>query len=73
MTDLTINPDRIVQYCELKPVWGIKFSRPHLARLEKAGKFPQRLTYGSGSVGWLTSEIAAHLAARAAARQAVAA
>lgn len=61
--------DRIVNFPELKKDWGIRFSRVHLARLEKAGRFPRRLCLGHGTVGWLTSELAQYLASRAAARE----
>jgi hypothetical protein len=33
----------VVYYEDLATQFGIKLSRTHLARLEKAGKFPQRL------------------------------
>lgn len=68
-----IAPDRLVTYAELKPVWGIKFSRPHLARLEQEDKFPKRVRLGACSIGWLTSELTDYLGKRAAARSEVAA
>jgi len=37
-------------------------------RMEKAGKFPKRITIGSNAVGWLNSEIEDWLAHRAADR-----
>ena len=61
--------DRVVSYPELKPNWGIRFSRVHLDRLERAGRFPRRLSLGRGTVGWLASELAAYLANHAAARE----
>jgi prophage regulatory protein len=37
---------------------GIRFSRQHLDRLEKAGQFPRRIKLTpNGRVGWLESEI----------------
>lgn len=37
---------------------GIRYSRQHLDRLEKAGKFPRRIKLTpNGRVGWLASEI----------------
>jgi prophage regulatory protein len=60
--------DRVVSFPELKSSWGIRFSRVHLGRLEKAGQFPRRLSLGHGTVGWLASELAQYLANHAAAR-----
>ena len=54
--------DRLVRFDELKPDWGIRFSRVHLARLEKAGRFPERRTFGHSTVGWLASELSQYLA-----------
>jgi prophage regulatory protein len=36
---------------------GIKWSKPHLWRLERARKFPKRIRLGEHSHGWLESEI----------------
>ena len=33
------------------------YSPPHIARLEKAGKFPKRVMLGPNRVGWLEEEI----------------
>lgn len=60
---------RIITHRELKPKKGIDYSRVHLARLEKAGKFPKKVKYGPGRVGYIEEEIDAHLAACAAARE----
>lgn len=71
MSDVTATPDRLVTYAELKSAWGIKFSRVHLARLEKDGVFPKRIRLGYTSIGWLTSELTAYMAKHAAARSEV--
>lgn len=63
--------DRIVTYPRLKLEWGVSYSRVHLGRLEKAGKFPKRVPLGGSTVAWLESELAAWLAERAASRTAV--
>ncbi|HET6806011.1 MAG TPA: AlpA family phage regulatory protein [Frateuria sp.] len=63
--------DRIVTYPRIKQEWGITYSNVHLLRLEKAGKFPKRLSLPS--VAWLESEIAGWIRERAAARHEVAA
>jgi prophage regulatory protein len=47
---------------------GIKWSRTHIIRLEKAGKFPKRVRIGANSFGYLESEIDDHIAQLAAAR-----
>jgi prophage regulatory protein len=52
--------DRLLTFPELKPLKGIPYTRQHLARLEKAGKFPARVQIGANRVGWLESEIDAH-------------
>jgi prophage regulatory protein len=37
---------------------GIRYSRGHLPRLEKTGKFPRRIKLTpNGAVGWVQSEI----------------
>ncbi|WP_414655818.1 helix-turn-helix transcriptional regulator [Frateuria sp.] len=67
----TVVHDRVVSYPELKTAWGIRFSRVHLRRLWKNGQFPRPISLGGsgqGAVGWLASELAAHLASCAAAR-----
>lgn len=41
-----------IQLAELLP-----YSLSHIARLEKAGRFPKRIKLGANRVGWLESEI----------------
>ena len=36
------------------------YSRQHIARLEKAGKFPHRVRLGQNRVGWVYDEVIAH-------------
>ena len=64
----TKKQSRILTYAELKPAKGINFSRQHLARLEKAGKFPHRIQVSPARVGWLESEVDAWLQSKAEAR-----
>ena len=33
------------------------YSPQHIARLEKAGKFPKRVTLGPNRVGWVEEEV----------------
>lgn len=35
----------------------IPFTRQHILRLEKAGKFPRRIHIGTRRVGWLLTDI----------------
>lgn len=35
----------------------VLYSPQHIARLEKAGKFPKRVQIGPNRVGWLESEV----------------
>jgi prophage regulatory protein len=48
---------------------GIRYTRVHLARLEAAGLFPQRVRIGGGNyIAWLESEIDAYVDGLAATR-----
>jgi prophage regulatory protein len=58
---------KIVGFNDLAPR-GIRFSRVHISRLEKEGKFPKHLNLAPQSIGWLEEEIDAWIAARAAER-----
>jgi prophage regulatory protein len=51
---------RISLYHELQ-VLGVLYSRRHLDRLEMEGKFPKRVALGEGRIGWVTSEVIAHV------------
>ena len=44
---------RLVSIKELKTVFGIPYCRQHLAKLEKAGKFPKRIRLGQNRVAYL--------------------
>lgn len=66
-------PLRIVSWAELSQ--RIPYSRQHVARLEKAGRFPPRFALNPesgtrGRKGWLSQDIDAFIEARAALRQA---
>ncbi|HJN61625.1 MAG TPA: AlpA family phage regulatory protein, partial [Alphaproteobacteria bacterium] len=52
----------ILRWREVAPIIGC--SRMTIARMEKAGTFPQRIRIGNGSVGWLEHEVEAWLAQR---------
>jgi prophage regulatory protein len=59
---------RIISFVELRSIKGIPFSRYHVDRLEKAGKFPRRVHVSEGHIGWLESEVDAFIASRVAER-----
>ena len=57
---------KILRWRDVAPIIGC--SRMTIARMEKAGTFPQRIRIGNGSVGWLEHEVEAWLAQRMAVR-----
>jgi prophage regulatory protein len=61
--------ENLISYRDLKPK-GIPYSKPHLWRLEKAGKFPERVPLGPGRYGYVESEIDSYIAGLIAARDA---
>ncbi len=63
---------RLVSKKELKTVFGVPYSFQHIARLEKAGKFPKRIRLGQNRVAWLWLEIEAWIADHVADREVVA-
>lgn len=64
---------RVLNYDDLKPVKGIPYSKPHLWRLVKAGKFPAPIKWGAGRNGWVEDEIDAYIEAKIAERDEAAA
>jgi prophage regulatory protein len=60
---------RLIPYESLKAKC-ITYSKPHLWRLEKAGKFPKRVPIGPGRYGYVEAEIDAYLEAKIAERDA---
>jgi len=46
---------RIISKRQLKEL--VLYSPQHIARLEKAGRFPQRVTLGPNRVGWVEDEV----------------
>ena len=47
----------LVSKKELKTLLGIPYSSQHIARLEKAGQFPQRVQLGQCRVAWSYKEV----------------
>jgi prophage regulatory protein len=60
---------RLISHDELKNK-GIRYSKPHLWRLERAGKFPKRVYVGPGRYAYLEPEIDGHVEKLIAARDA---
>lgn len=60
---------KFVRYRDLQPRYGITWSRMHVDREEKAGRFPKRVHYGVNSVAWIEDEILDWQGARIAARE----
>ncbi len=48
---------RYIRYADLKPRYGIPFSRTHIARLYKAGLFPSPVHLAPGTIAWPEEEI----------------
>lgn len=48
--------EALLSYQQLKER-GIKYSRTHLLRLEKLGRFPRRVPLSASRIAWLDSEI----------------
>jgi prophage regulatory protein len=59
----------LIPYRDLKAK-GIPYSKPHIWRLEQAGKFPKRVPVGPSRYAYVESEIDDHVAALIAARDA---
>ena len=53
---------RILSKRDLKEL--VLYSPQHIARLEKAGKFPKRVQLGPNRVGWVESEVLDWIAER---------
>ena len=60
--------NRLVSKKELRTVCGIPYTPQHIARLEKAGRFPQRIKLGPNRVAWVLSEVEAWVRERIAER-----
>lgn len=50
---------RIIGWKQLKEMQP--YSRQHIARMEKVGKFPQRVQLSVHRVGWVYDEVVTHL------------
>jgi prophage regulatory protein len=61
---------RFVRYAQLRQAKGIPFSRVHINRLEKAGRFPRRVRLGPNTIAWREDELDDWSAARSNERRA---
>jgi prophage regulatory protein len=50
-------PDRLLPLPEIERI--VPYTRQHVARMEKAGRFPQRVQLGPNRVAWWESEVLA--------------
>ena len=53
---------RLLSKRQLKEI--VLYSPQHIARLEKAGKFPKRVKLGQNRVGWIEGEVLERLQER---------
>ena len=53
---------RLVNKKGLKTIYGIPYSHQHIARLEKAGKFPRRIQLGQCRVAWYCAHVESWIA-----------
>lgn len=58
---------QLLDYEDLKAK-GIKYSKPHIWRLVKAGQFPQPIKLGNGRNTWVEEELDSWIKMRMAAR-----
>jgi prophage regulatory protein len=59
---------KFVRFPDLRERFGLTWTRMHIDRLEKAGRFPKRVSLTNRSVAWLEDEIIAWQDERIAAR-----
>ncbi len=55
---------RMLDLSDLRDRKGIKFSRQHLYRLVKAGKFPRPVKLGGNTNAWVEAEVDKYLTRR---------
>jgi len=48
---------KILSYDDLRTEKGIAYSRVHLWRFERDGKFPKRVPLGQSRHGWVDNEV----------------
>jgi predicted DNA-binding transcriptional regulator AlpA len=55
---------RFVRFRELRPLYGIDWSRVHCDRLSRAGKFVRKVHLGPNTMGYWSDELEAFLKTR---------
>jgi len=60
---------KLVSKKELKSIFGVPYCPAHIARLEAAGLFPQRVQLGACRVAWVADEVQAWIDERVAQRK----
>ena len=48
---------KVLRYPQLRSEKGIGYSRTHVDRLEKDGRFPKRVSLGPRSIAWVETEV----------------
>jgi prophage regulatory protein len=64
---------RLIYFAQLRSEKGIRFTRQHVGRLQKAGKFPRSVPLGENTKPFIEEEIDEYVASRVAERDARAA
>jgi prophage regulatory protein len=63
---------KLITFQDLGPKKGVPYSRDHLRRLTKSGKFPKPVAVGDHRIGWIEREVDQWLAGKLQARDAAA-
>jgi prophage regulatory protein len=65
----SVMTQRLIRYEDLRAK-AIPYRKPHIWRLEKAGKFPRRVPIGAGRYAYVEAEIDAYIDQKIAERDA---
>ena len=57
--------NRLVSYHELRPLFGIPYSRVHLRTLESRGSFPRHVQLSTNRIAWRASDLERWIEVRA--------
>jgi prophage regulatory protein len=57
MTQRKDSGRKLINFAELRPRFGVPFTRRHLLTLEAKKKFPARVQVGEHRVAWVESEV----------------
>ena len=56
---------KLISFSDLKPYKGIGYSRDHLRRMVKEGRFPRPMNLSSARIAWQEAEVDAWIEAKA--------